>query len=218
MAKRDYTLDRPSARDNRMNHHRKELRYRNESVKKRTVHAQDTGSASDIQHHLILEKVRILVDCILVCVRPYFVFLTEKVLSAQLLQDGSEKDSSTTYQHLLVDAFTPSPKKKGFSLASTLLERLRPCNSRTGPKLTVMVVTVEAASQHTLATHTHTRTLAPSNTQYSDQTTVRRAGMRTSGNSGPRNAPSCWRKSSCQGGGGGGRAGGIRSWAASSCG
>jgi hypothetical protein len=43
------------------------------------VHTQNASSATDIQHNLVLEKVRILVDGVLVCVCSYFIFLAEKV-------------------------------------------------------------------------------------------------------------------------------------------
>jgi hypothetical protein len=42
------------------------------------LHAENTGSATDIENNLVLEQVRVLVDRVLVCVCSHFIFLARK--------------------------------------------------------------------------------------------------------------------------------------------
>lgn len=102
------------------------------------IHAENSGTASDIEDDLVLEKVGILVDRVSVALGSYFILLLRLLVCVRYFKAlACGPIPVCTHQHFLVDAFTCA--LVGFSTCQTI-ER------------TVVVVAVRCISNNGLLT------------------------------------------------------------------
>ena len=81
-------------------------------------HAEDSGTASDVEDNLVLEQVRVLVDRVAVRFRSDFIFLYSRskisdggissIKTGSRGQEPRNEGIGSTHQHLLMDTFKTS--------------------------------------------------------------------------------------------------------------